>query len=146
VTALTSLAQLELGQANGYLQQAQAASLAQSQAGIGAPFRPSGGKLAQALANDPIASAEASQASAQLQSASTNYRAAASRTMATYQQIVKLQPKSQEALFALAQAGEQLREYKAAVGAYEKLLKFSLDPATKKQIRVHIKALRQAGG
>jgi len=146
VSALRSLADLELGQANVYLQQAQAASLAQSEAGVGAAFRPSGGKLAQALATDPISSVEASQASAALQSASTQYQAASSRAMASYQQIVKLQPNNQEALFTLAQAAEQLRQYKVAVGAYEKLLKFSLDPTTKKQIRVHLKALRQAGG
>ena len=144
VGALQHLADLELGQAQTYLQQAQLASLAQSQASAGSTFRPSSGKLAEALGQDPITTAATSQASAAFQTASTSYQSAAQQAIATYQQIVKLEPKNQQALFALAQAADTLQQTSAAVSAYKKLLKLDLDPATKAQIRARIKTLQGA--
>jgi tetratricopeptide (TPR) repeat protein len=143
VTALRHLGDLELGQANLYFQQAQLASLAQTEAGVGAPFRPSG-KLGQALNEDPISAAQTSQASTQFQTAYSKYQSAASRAISTYQQLAKLQPKNQEALFALAQAADTLRQTTVAVNAYKRLLKLSLDPTTKAQIRERIKTLQQS--
>jgi tetratricopeptide (TPR) repeat protein len=142
--ALRHLGDLELGQANTYFQQAQLASLAQTEAGVGAAFRP-GGQLGQALNDNPIASAQTSQASAALQTASTKYQTAASQAISTYQQLAKLEPKNQEALFALAQAADSLRQTKVAVNAYRRLLKLPLDPTTKGQIRERIKTLQQSG-
>jgi tetratricopeptide (TPR) repeat protein len=144
VTALRHLGDLELRQATLYLQEAQLASLAQTQAGVGAPFRPSTGQLGQALSDDPITSAQTSQASAQFQAASTKYQTAASRAISTYQQLAKLQPKNQEALFALAQAADTLQQTTVAVKAYKRLLKLPLDPTTKAQIRARIKTLQQS--
>ena len=149
VTALRSLGDLELGQASLYAQQARLASLAASQVGVGAAFRPTTGKLGRALAQDPIAEAESTKANAELQTDSTKYQTAATQAISTYQQIVKLQPKNQEPLFLLAQAGETLQQAKVAISAYERLLKFDLDPATRAQIRQRIKTLHQslqAGG
>jgi tetratricopeptide (TPR) repeat protein len=146
VTALRHLGDLELGQANLYLQQAQLASLAQTEAGLGAAFRPSSGKLGQVLTEDPIARAQTSKASAEYQIASAHYQTASSRAITTYRQIVKLQPKSQEAVFSLAQAADTLHQTKAAIKAYQKLLTFNLDLSTKAQIRDRIKTLRQSGG
>jgi tetratricopeptide (TPR) repeat protein len=144
VVALRHLGDLELGQANLFRQQAQLASQAQTEAGVGAAFRPTSGKLAQALGQDPIAAAQTSQASALFQTALTKYQTAASQAVSTYQQLVKLQPKNQGALFALAQAGETLQQTKVAIGAYKKLLKLPLDPTTKGQIRERIKTLQQS--
>jgi tetratricopeptide (TPR) repeat protein len=149
VTALRHLGDLELGQAGRYFQQAQLASLEQSSAGVGAAFQPTTGKLGQALAQDPIADAQSSKATTALQTASTQYQTAASQAIATYQQIVKLQPKNQEALFSLAQAADSLQQAQVAVDAYKRLLTFDLDATTKAQIRQRIKTLRQssqAGG
>jgi len=142
VVALRHLGDLELGQANVYLQQAQFASLAQTEASASAAFRPTSGKLSEALGQDPLAAAQTSKASAEFQVASTKYQTAAQRAISTYQQITKLQPKSQEALFALAQAGETLNQSSVAIGAYQRLLKVELDPTTKAQIRQRIKTLR----
>ena len=142
VNALRHLGDLELGQASVYFQEAQLASLAQAQAGAGASFRPGSGKLAEALGQDPFATAATSQASSQLQIASAKYQTAAQRAVATYQQITKLQPKNQEALFALAQAADTLRQTNVAIGAYRRLLKLDLDPTTKAQIRERIKTLQ----
>jgi tetratricopeptide (TPR) repeat protein len=143
VLALRHLGELELNQANTYLQQAQLASLAQAQAGVGTPFRPSG-KLGDALANDPITQALSTKAQTELQTASAKYQTAASRAISTYQQIAKLRPKDESALFLLARAAETLQQPKVAISAYKKLLKFNLDPTTKAQIRERVKTLRQA--
>jgi tetratricopeptide (TPR) repeat protein len=144
VSALRHLGDLELGQANIFLQQAQLASLAQNEAAAGAAFQPTSGKLGQALGQDPLAAAQTSRASSELQIASTKYQTAAQRAIATYQQITKLEPKNQEALFALAQAADTLRQANVAIGAYSRLVKLDLDPTTKAQIRARIKTLRAA--
>lgn len=145
VNALRHLGDLELAQANIYLQQAQIASLAQSQAAAGAAFRPTSGRLAEALGQDPLAAAQTSKASAEFQTASTNYQTAANRAISTYQQITRLQPQNQEALFALAQAADTLRQINVAIGAYKRLLNLDVDPATKAQIRERIKTLQASG-
>jgi predicted O-linked N-acetylglucosamine transferase (SPINDLY family) len=142
--ALRHLGDLELSQANVFLQQAQLASLAQTEAAAGAAFRPASGGLAQALGQDPLAAAQTSKASAEFQLASTRYQTSATRAISTYQQITKLEPKNQEAMFALAQAADNLHQTTAAVGAYKRLLKLNLDPTTKAQIRERIKTLQSS--
>jgi predicted TPR repeat methyltransferase len=89
-----------------------------------------------------LTTAATTQASTAYQAAVSKYQTAASHAIATYQQIVKLQPKNQEALFALAQAADTLHLTSAAVGAYQKLLKLDLDASTKAQIRARIKTLQ----
>ncbi|HEU5279774.1 MAG TPA: tetratricopeptide repeat protein [Gaiellaceae bacterium] len=145
--ALRHLGQLELSQADRYFREAQLASLAQQEAGLGSPFRPSqADKFGQALGQDPITQALSTKASTQLQQASVKYQTAASRAVATYQAIVKLRPDDEQALFSLAQAADTLRQIPVAISAYKRLLKFNLDPATAAQIRERIKTLQQSGG
>jgi tetratricopeptide (TPR) repeat protein len=145
VVALRHLGDLELGQANNDFQNVQLAALQQAQAAAGSQFQSSSGKLAQALANDPLTTAATSQASSAYQSALTKYQSEAGRAISTYQQITKLEPKNQQALFALAQAADSLHQNTVAVGAYRKLLKLDLDPSTKAQIRARIKTLQTGG-
>jgi predicted O-linked N-acetylglucosamine transferase (SPINDLY family) len=145
VVALQHLGDLELSQANTYLQQAQLASLAQSQASAGATFRPTSGKLGQALGNDPLTAAQTSNASGAFQAAYSRYQTAASQAVTTYKQITKLQPQNEQALFSLAQAADTLRQTSAAISAYKRLLKLNLDPTTKAQIRARIKTLQRSG-
>jgi tetratricopeptide (TPR) repeat protein len=145
VPALRHLADLELGQADRYLQIAQRAALAQQEASAGSRFGPSPtGTFGQALGQDPIASALSNKASTQLQEASVKYQSAAVRAVATYQQIVKLRPNDQPALFSLAQAADTLNQTAVAVRAYKRLLEFNLDAGTKAQIRERIKTLKQS--
>jgi tetratricopeptide (TPR) repeat protein len=144
LTALRDLGQLELRQADRYLSEAQLASLAQQDAGVGSPFRPSStDKFGQALGQDPISAALSSKASTALQEASVKYQTAASQAIATYQSITKVQP-NEQAFFSLAQAAETLRQTPVAIGAYKRLLKFKLDPTTAAQIRQRIKILQQS--
>jgi tetratricopeptide (TPR) repeat protein len=146
VTALQHLGQLELGQADRFFREAQLASLAQQDAGVGSAFRPSStqGGIGQALGEDPIATALSGKASTQLQQASVRYQSAATRAVSTYQLIVKVRPDDEQALFSLAQAADTLRQTPVAIGAYRKLLKFKLDPSTAAQIRERIKTLQQS--
>ena len=145
VVALRHLGQLELGQADRYLREAQVAALAQQDAGVGSPFLPSAtDKFGQALGQNPIAAALSGKASTALQAASVKYQTAATRAITTYQLIVKAQPHDEQALFGLAQAAETLRQFPVAIGAYKKLLKFQLDPTTAAQIRQRIKTLQQS--
>jgi tetratricopeptide (TPR) repeat protein len=145
VTALQHLGQLQLGQADRYFSEAQSASLAQQEAGVGSAFVPSSTeKFGQALGQDPIAAAMSGRAGTQLQEASAKYQTAATQAVQTYQQIVKLRPEDQQALFSLAQAADTLQQTSVAIGAYKKLLKFKLDAATAAQIRERIKTLQQS--
>jgi tetratricopeptide (TPR) repeat protein len=145
VVALRHLGDLELAQANTAAQQAQLAQLQVSQAGAGSQFQPSSGKLSQAIGQNPLTSAASAQANTAYQGALTTYQTASSRAITTYKQIVKLQPKNQEALFALAQAADTLGQTAAAVTAYKQLLKLDLDPSTKAQIRARVKTLHARG-
>ena len=146
VSALRRLAELQLGQADRYLRQAQLAALAQQEAGAGGGVfgpDPNSG-LGRGLGENPIATAVSTKYGAQLQEASTKYQTAASGAIATFQQVVDLRPKDQQSLFALAQAADTLRQTDAAIKAYTRLLELELDPATKAQIRERIRTLRQS--
>ena len=144
VDALRHLGDLELAAANVALQQAQLASLAQSDAAAGTTFLPGSGRLAQALGQDPLTNAATTKANSDYQAAVTQYQTTSDRAISTYQQIARLQPKNQEALFGLAQAADSLRNTKVAIAAYKRLLALDLDSTTKAQIRQRIKTLQAA--
>jgi tetratricopeptide (TPR) repeat protein len=147
VSALRHVGDLEFNQANRYFEQAQLAALAQQQAGVGSAFVPStSSTFGRSIGQDPISTALANRASTQFQDASIKYETAAKRAVSTYQQIVKLQPNNQQALFSLAQTADTLRQTAVAVKAYTKLLTFPLDPSAKAQIRERIKTLQQGSG
>lgn len=146
-TALRHLGQLELGQADRFLQQAQLAALAQQEAGAGSAFTPSSSsRFGQSLGTNPIASAVSTKATAALQQASVNYQTAAGAAVTTYKQIVKINPRDQQALLSLAQAADTLRQPSVAISAYKRVLALGLDQATAAQIRQRIKTLRQSTG
>ncbi|HEX6663990.1 MAG TPA: tetratricopeptide repeat protein [Gaiellaceae bacterium] len=147
-TALRHLGQLELGQADRFLRQAQLAALAQQEAGAGGTtFTPSSSsKFGQSLGTNPIASAVSTKATAALQEASVKYQTAAGQAVTTYKQIVKVNPRDQQALLSLAQAADSLRQPTVAISAYKRVLALGLDQATAAQIRQRIKTLRQSTG
>lgn len=146
-TALRHLGQLELGQADRFLREAQLAALAQQEAGAGSAFTPSSSsKFGQSLGTNPIASAVSTKATAALQQASVKYQTAAGAAVTTYKQIVKVNPRDQQALLSLAQAADTLRQPSVAISAYKRVLALGLDQATAAQIRQRIKTLRQSTG
>jgi tetratricopeptide (TPR) repeat protein len=145
IAAVRHLGDLQLGQADRYFREAQLAATAQAEASAGSLFGVSqANPFGQAVGQDPISTAVATKYSAQLQEASAKYQSAAGQAVNTYQNIVKLRPNDQQALFSLAQAADTLRQTGVAIRAYSRLLDFDLDPATKAQIRERIKTLRQA--
>ena len=141
--ATRRLGELQLAQADKYFRQAQLAAVRQAEATAAGTFvaDPSS-DFGRALGQDPIAAALSAKFNAELQAASGKYQQAASDAVATYQQLVKLSPNDQQALFSLAQAADTLQQTGVAIDAYEKLLKFDLDSATKAQIRERIKTLK----
>jgi tetratricopeptide (TPR) repeat protein len=142
VSSLRHLGDLELGQADRFLQEAQLASFAQQEASAGSRFSPTRpGSASQVLGTDPITSAATTKATTAFQQASARYQSAAQTAVSTFQRIVKLQPNDQQALFSLAQAADTLHQTSVAVRAYKGLLRFNLDPSTKAQIRQRIKTL-----
>ncbi len=144
VSSLRHLGDLELGQADRYLREAQLASLAQQEASAGSRFTPSPPAPGTALGPDPITSAATTKASAAFQAAAGKYQTAAQRAVSTYQSIVKLRPDDQQAVFSLAQAADTLNQPVVAIRAYKRLLGFQLDPSTRAQIRARIKTLQQS--
>jgi tetratricopeptide (TPR) repeat protein len=139
------LGDLQLGQADRFLREAQLAAAAQAEANSGQSFGLSqSDPFGRAVGQDPIASALSTKYNAQLQEASVRYQTAASQAINTYQGIVKLRPNDQQAVFSLAQAADTLQQTKVAINAYTRLLDFDLDDATKGQIRERIKTLRQS--
>jgi tetratricopeptide (TPR) repeat protein len=145
VNSLRHLGQLELSQTDTYLRQAQLAAFAQQQAGTNSPFTPSiTSKLGQSIGQDPIANAVSTRASSALQDASTKYQTMSTKAISTFERVVKLNPKDQQSVFALAQAADTLRNAPVAIRAYKRLLEFDLDPSTAAQIRARIKTLQQS--
>ena len=142
---IARLGKLQSDEARAALTDAQAAYDSQQYAAAGSTFGASpSSTFGQALGQDPIAAAMSGKAGAQLQDASAKYQTAANQAVKTYQQIVKLRPGDQQALFSLAQAADTLRQTPVAIGAYKRLLKFKLDAATAAQIRERIKTLQQS--
>jgi tetratricopeptide (TPR) repeat protein len=139
------LGDLQLSQADRYLNEARLAAFLQAEANAGQTFGPSqSDAFGRAVGKDPIGSAVGTKYNAQLQEASTKYQTAATQAVNTYKAIVKLQPNDQQALFSLAQAADTLQQTQVAINAYTRLLDLDLDEATKGQIRARIKTLRQS--
>jgi tetratricopeptide (TPR) repeat protein len=144
VASLRHVGDLELNQADRYLSEAQQASLAQQEAGVGTPFRPSPtGKFGSALGQDPVSAAISSKASTQLQEASAKYQAAADQAIATYKQIVKVAP-SRDSVLLLAQRADALQRSDVAISAYKRLLTFELTPSERAQVKARIRTLQQS--
>ncbi len=140
---LEHLGNLRADQAQRYFQDAQIAFFRQSEATAGSTFGSSPtSKFGQALGQDPVSSAVAAKASAAAQEASTRYQTAAGQTVGTFKKLVAAKP-SEDNLLSLASTAERFGDTKSAVSTYERLLKSSKDPSTKKQIKAKLKTLQQ---
>jgi tetratricopeptide (TPR) repeat protein len=143
VKAWSELAGLQLGQAQDYASQYQAAAQTQQLAAPSQAFRPSG-KLGTALGTDPIEQAAATNANTATtdlyQSATQAYAAA----IASYKQLVKLQPANANAQFQLAQAAQTSGDTTTAVAAYKAFLKLDPSSSSASAVRQLIKQLAPA--
>ena len=139
---LSHVAGLQTTQADNYLQQAQLAFFAQSEANARSTFGASPtSKLGRALGDDPIASAVQAQTGTASQQANAQYQAASQAAVATYKKLAKLQP-SQDNLLTLARSAQRFQDTTTAIKAYKRALKRTNDPSLKADIRAQIKALQ----
>ena len=140
----SELAGLQLGQAQTYVSQYQAAAQTQQLAAPSQAFRPQTGKLATALGTDPIESAAASTANTATQDLYQRATLAYSGSIASYKSLVKLQPSNANAQFQLAQAAQTAGDTATAIAAYKAFVKLNPDSSTAAQVRQLIKQLQPA--
>jgi tetratricopeptide (TPR) repeat protein len=147
--ALAHLGSLQTAQADNYLQQAQLAFFAQSEANGRSIFGAAPtSKFGRGLGNDPIASAVQSKTGTAAQQANAQYQSAAQAAIATYKKIAKVDP-SQDNLLLLAGKAQHFQDTTTAIKTYKQVLKRTDDPTLKASIRAQIKALQPssaAGG
>ena len=141
--AWSELAGLQLGQAQDYVTQYQAASQSQQLAAPSQAFRPSG-KLGTALGTDPIEQAAATTASAATTDLYQRATLAYNGAISSYTSLVKLQPENANAQFQLAQAAQTAGATTTAIAAYKAFLKLNPGSSTAAQVRQLIKQLAPA--
>lgn len=139
----SELAGLQLGQAQDYVSQYQAASQNQQLAAPSQAFRPSG-KLGTALGTDPIEQAAATVASTATTDLYQRATLAYTGAISSYKALVKLQPANANAQFQLAQAAQTAGDTTTAVAAYKAFLKLNPGSSTAAQVRQLIKQLSPA--
>jgi cytochrome c-type biogenesis protein CcmH/NrfG len=143
VAAWTELAGLQLTQAQTYVTQYQAAFQNQQLAAPSQSFQPTG-KLATAIGTNPIEQAAAATAN----TATNNFYSQATITysdaIASYKQLVKLEPANANAQFQLAQAAQTAGDTTTAIAAYKAYLKLNPDSSTAAQVKALIKQLTPA--
>jgi tetratricopeptide (TPR) repeat protein len=141
--AQAELASLQLGQAQSYASQYQAATQSDQLAAPSQQFRPSG-TLGTALGTNPIEAAASSVANNAANDLYQKTTLAYSGAIAGYKALVKLQPTNANAEFQLAQAAQTAGDTTTAVAAYKAYVKLNPDSATAAQVRQLIKQLQPA--
>src|SRR5437868_9490376 len=139
-TAWTELGGLQLTQAQDYVTQYQHASQVQQLAAPSQAFAPTG-KLATAIGTNPIEQAAATSANAATSDLYQKATFAYSDAIASYKQLVKLEPTSADAQFQLAQAAQTAGDRTTAIAAYKAYIKLNPDSSTAAQVRQLIKQL-----
>jgi tetratricopeptide (TPR) repeat protein len=137
------LAGLQLGQAQNYATQYQAATQSDQLAAPSQQFRPSG-TFGTALGTNPIEAAASSVANNAANDLYQKTTLAYSGAISGYKALTKLQPTSANAQFQLAQAAQTAGDTTTAVAAYKAYVKLNPDSSTATQVRQLIKQLQPA--
>lgn len=140
----SELGGLQLGQAQTYVTEYQAASQTQQLAAPDTGFRPASGTLATALGTDPIEQAAAGTANTATTDLYQRASLAFTGAVSSYKSLVKLQPANANAQFQLAQAAQTAGDKTTAVAAYKAFVKLNPDSSTAAQVRQLIKQLEPA--
>jgi cytochrome c-type biogenesis protein CcmH/NrfG len=143
VAAWTQLAGLQLSQAQNYVTQYQAAFQNQQLAAPSQSFQPAG-KLATAIGTNPIEQAAAATANTATNNLYSQATLTYSNAIASYKQLVKLEPANANAQFQLAQAAQTAGDTTSAIAAYKAYLKLNPDSSTAAQVKALIKQLTPA--
>jgi tetratricopeptide (TPR) repeat protein len=139
----SELAGLQLGQAQDYAAQYQAATQSDQLAAPSQQFRPSG-TLGTALGTNPLEAAASSVANTAANDLYQKTTLAYSGAISAYKALVKLQPASANAEFQLAQAAQTAGDTTTAIAAYKAFVKLNPDSSTSAQVRQLIKQLEPA--
>jgi DNA-binding SARP family transcriptional activator len=139
--AWSELAGLQMGQAQNYVSQYQAAYQTQQLSAPSQGFAPSG-KLATAIGTNPIEQASASNANTSTTDLYQRATLAYSNAISSYKQLVKLQPTNANAQFQLAQAAQTAGDRTTAIAAYKAYVKLNPDSSTAAQVKQLIKQLQ----
>jgi tetratricopeptide (TPR) repeat protein len=124
------------------LQSAQA----QAQQSLPSAFGPpSTSPLGRALGSlgDPLSQSASTAASSVTQSAAVALQQTSAQLVATYRQLVRLQPSEPSVRLQLAQAAENAVDYPVAIAAYKQFIRLAPDDASVPQARARIKALQK---
>ena len=138
--AWASLGALQLTQAQDYVTQYQNASQVQQLAAPSQGFAPTG-KLATAIGTNPIEQAAATTANSTTSNLYQQATFAYSDAVASYKQLVKLDPANPDAQFQLAQAAQTAGDRTTAIAAYKAYVKLNPDSSTAAQVKQLIKQL-----
>jgi tetratricopeptide (TPR) repeat protein len=134
---------LQLTQAGDLSQQYQVAYTNRQLASPSTPFRP-GGKLGEALGNDPIEQGAAQAADTVVTDLQQRTQLAYNNAVSSYDQAAQIEPNNSNNWFQLAQAAQQGGDYKTAVRGYKQYLKLNPDSTSAAQIKQLIKSLSAA--
>jgi tetratricopeptide (TPR) repeat protein len=141
--AWSELAGLELTQAQAYVTQYQSAYQNQQLAAPSQAFAPTG-KLATAIGTNPIEQAAASTANSATNDLYQKATLGFSNAIASYKQLVQVDPTNADAQFQLAQAAQTAGDRTTAIAAYKAYVKLNPDSSTAAQVRQLIKQLAPA--
>jgi tetratricopeptide (TPR) repeat protein len=141
--AFVELGQLQLSQAQDYVNQYQNAAAAQQAAAPSQPFLP-GGKFSTALGTNPIEQAMSNRASGSTTDLYSKAVLAYQNAVSSYQTVAKLKPNNANAQFQLGMAARDAGESTVAVQALKKYLVLNPDTADRGQVEQLIKQLQPA--
>ena len=141
--ALTELATLYVTRANRFRGEVEQIQLEAQTLLPGSEFQPPATTpLGQALANQPIAEAVTTQASARLNASITKLRDAAEAAKRTYQRIARLSPGDASIQIQLASAAQDAGDTATAIAAYRRFLKLAPDDPNARIVRQEIARLQ----
>jgi tetratricopeptide (TPR) repeat protein len=141
--AWNELGGMQMSQAQTYLAGYRAAYTDRQLAAPSESFLPKG-KLGTALGTNEAEKAEAARLDASVQSFQQQTQLAYTNALTSYQKVTQLTPKSSDAWFQYATAGQQSGNYAAALTGYKRYLKLNPESTSRAQIEQLIKQLSPA--
>lgn len=141
--AWSELGGLQTNQAQTYLAAYQAAYTDRQLAAPSESFLPKG-KLGTALGTNEVEKTEAARIDSSVQNLQQQTQLAYTNALTSYQKVTQLTPKSSDAWFQYAQAGQQSGNYAAALTGYKRYLKLNPESTSRTQIEQLIAQLSPA--
>ena len=142
VNALRQLAAIWSGVAAQASQQAQAASVAVSQASATQPQVPSDSPFLQHVTGNKITEVQTTDAQNRLNAANQRAQSAYSQAAQVYQQLTLLAPNDPSVFLQLGVASQSAQDIPSAIAAYKQFLKLAPDDASAPLVKQQLKILQ----